>query len=96
MPYRESVCCTPNRFARLLLAPGEGASPVSYYVMGSKGWEVSRTGRAIALRAWETRRRNEAARKAAAEAARPRHLVIEGTLPEQAPDAQPTRALTLV
>jgi len=74
-------------------AVGEGTNPHSYYVTGSRGYDVSRRGRAIALKAWETRRRKAAEAKAAAEAARTRHMVIEGT---PAPDAEPTRSLTLV
>lgn len=75
------------------LAVGEGVTPNSYYIKGSKGWEVSREGRIIALRAWETRRRRMAERKAAEEAVRrPGHPVIGGTLPA---DAQPTRSLVL-
>ena len=75
------------------LAVGEGVSPTSYYVRGSKGYEVARVGREVALKAWATRRRRMAERKAAAEAARrPGHPVIAGTLPA---DAQRTRSLVL-
>lgn len=82
-----------ERDAYRALAVGEGVTPNSYYVRGSRGWEVSREGRDVALRAWETRRQRMAERKAAEEAARrPGHPVIEGTLPA---DAQPTRSLVV-